>query len=98
MPTPIYNQKTFSLREKIDEQTKNLVDSCLRIGSIQDNLLFYFKDRVRSHDNPTVFQSSYHLMDMERSRVRSVLYQLLVMLNMTEEALLLSKHWNERTG
>lgn len=93
----MYNKRAFSLREKIDEQARNLVDSCLRIGSIQDNLLYYFKDRARAYDNPTVVESSYQLMDMERSRIRSVLYQLLVMLNMTEEALLLNNHWSKGT-
>lgn len=87
--------RNFSLRDRIDEQTRNLIDSCLRIGSIQDNLLSYFKDRAKTYNNPTVIESSYQLMDMERSRIRSVLYQLLVMLNMTEEALLLSNHWSK---
>ncbi len=85
--------KKFSIREKIDEQVKNLLDSCLRIGSIQDNLLSHFRRSM--YNSPTVVESSYQLLEMERSRVRSVLYQLLVMLNMTDEALILSNYWNE---
>ena len=86
----------FKLRDKISDQLLRITESSLRIGAIQDNLLTYFGNSSASIDNPTVVESSYQLMDMEKNRVRSVLYTLLITLNMTDEAMVLRQHWNKK--
>jgi len=84
----------ISLRDQINSQVKKLQESCLRIGSLQDNLIAIMRTSI-SAASPTVIESSYSLMDMERNRVRSVLYSLLVAINMPDEAALLMKYWSE---
>ena len=86
-----------SLRDRITESLGNLGESCLRIGSYQDNIISYFNstNTSTSIDSPNVIESSYMLMNMVRSRIRAVLYGLLIMLNMPDEALVLRKFWSD---
>lgn len=91
--TSVYSKK--SIRDQISSHLEILGESCLRIGNIQDNL-FSFMNKQSLSDSPTVIALSYSLIGKEKSKIKDVIFKLLVAINMNEEALLLKKFWENK--